>query len=212
MTTKETENPKKTAHDTVIEGNNIQDNIRHIVVQALKNGKIEPETIKQTLNDVIEGASEGVNSQPGDNAEALKQVLSGVDAALGQVAIASKLAIEEASSNIQDFSDHDLKRALHDLGDLESLFFDSLSEVANKGKETTHDTLKELLNHMQSSGSSIGQSVNEILTELHHNLTKDGRLQNIQAADTAKAAADTFARVASGILAGIADSLEPKDK
>lgn len=212
MTSNETQNPKSTAHDTVTEGNNIQDNIQHIVVQALKNGKIEPETIKQTLNDVIEGAFDGINSQPGDSAEALKQVLNGVDSALGQVAIASKLAIEEASSNLQEFSDHDLKRALNDLGDLESLFFDSLNKVADKGKETTHDTLKELLNHMQSSGSSIGQSVNDILTELHHNLTKDGRLQKIQAADTAKAAADTFARVASGILAGLAESLEPTDK
>lgn len=212
MTIKETKNPKNTAHDTIIQGDNIQDNIRHIVVQALKNGKLESDTIKQTLNDVIEGACDGLNTQSGDNGEALKQVLSGVDTALDQVAVASKLAIEEASGNLQEFSDHDLKRALNDLGDLESLFFNTLNEVADKGKETTHDTLKKLLNHMQSSGSSVGQSVNQILTELHHNLTKGGRLQKIQAADIAKSATDTFARVASGIFAGLADSLEPKDK
>jgi len=93
---------------------------------------------------------------------------------------------------------------------LEKIFLDTLSEVANKGKETSHETLKGLLNHFQNSGSSVGQSVKELLTGLHRDLEKNGRLQKIQAADIAKAAGVTFARVSSGILAGIADSLDSK--
>ncbi len=210
MSTTETQNTKNAARDTVIQSNNIENSIRNIVVQALKEGKMQPEEIKQTLNEVIEGACEGVNTQSDQNGEALKEVVTGVDAALTQVAEVSKLAIEEASGNLQEFSDHDLKRALNDLEDLESLFFDTLSEVANKGKETTQGTIKDLLNHFQDSGSSVGQSVNEILTGLHRDLSKDGRLQKIQVADIAKATGATFARISSGILAGIADSLEPK--
>ena len=212
MSTNQTQNTKNAARDTVANNDNIQNNIRNIVVQALKEGKMQPEEIKQTLNEVIEGACDGINTQSGKNGDALKQVVTGVDAALGQVAQASKLAIEEASGNLQAFSDHDLKRALNDLEDLESLFFDTLSEVATKGKESTQETLKDLLNHFQNSGSSVGQSVKEILTELHRDLAKDGRLQKIQVADIAKATGATFARVSSGILAGIAESLEPKKK
>jgi len=209
MSSKETQH---SARETVTRSHDIEDNIRHIVIQALKEGAMQPEEIKQTLNEVIEGACDGLNSQSGDNGEALKQVLTGVDAALGQVAEASKLAIEEASGNLQDFSDHDLKRALNDLEALENLFFDTLSEVANKGKETSHETLKGLLVHLQNSGSAVGESVKDILTSLHSDLSKDGRLQKIQAADIAKAAGSTFTRVSSGILAGIADSLDPKKK
>jgi len=209
MSSKETQN---SARETVAQSHDIENNIRNIVVQALKEGAMQPEEIKQTLNEVIEGACDGLNSQAGDNGEALKQVLTGVDAALGQVAQASKLAIEEASDNLQDFSDHDLKRALNDLETLESLFFDTLSEVANKGKETSHETLKDLLDHLQNSGSAVGESVKDILSGLHSELSKDGRLQKIQAADIAKSAGATFARVSSGILAGIADSLDPKKK
>lgn len=212
MSTKETQNTKNAARDTVAENSNIENTIRNIVVQALKEGKMQPEEIKQTLNEVIEGACEGVNTQSGNNSDALKQVITGVDDALTQVAGASKLAIEEASGNLQEFSDHDLKRALNDLEDLENLFFDTLSEVANKGQETAHGTLKDLLNHFQNSGSSVGQSVKEILTDLHHDLSKDGRLQKIQLADIAKSTGATFARVSSGILAGIAESLDPKKK
>ncbi len=207
MTTKETQN---TTRDAVAQNHDIENTIRNIVVRALKDGKMQPEDIKKTLNDVLEGACDGINTQSGENGEALKQVLTGIDAALGQVAEASKLAIEEVSGNVQDFSDHDLKRALNDLEDLEKIFLDTLSEVANKGKETSHETLKGLLNHFQNSGSSVGQSVKELLTGLHRDLEKNGRLQKIQAADIAKAAGVTFARVSSGILAGIADSLDSK--
>lgn len=212
MTTKRSENTKNAARDTVAANKNIQDNVRNIVLQALKDGKIQPEEIKQTINDVVEGAFEGVNAQTSQNGEALKQVVSGVDDALTQVAEVSKLAIEEANGKLHEFSDHDLKRVMNDLEDLESLFFDTLGEVANKGKETTHQTLKDLLKHFQHSGSSVGQSVNNILSGLQQDLAKNGRLEKIQAADIAKAAGATFARVSSGILAGIADSLDPKNK
>lgn len=212
MSTENTQNTKNAARDAVTLGDNVQESIRNIVTQALEQGKMEPEAIKQTLNQVVEGACEGTNVNSQENAEALKEVIDGVDSALKQASIASKLAIEEASGKLQDFSDHDLKRALTDLQDLESLFFDTLSEVANQGKETAHDTLKNLLNHLQTNGSSVGQSVNEILTELHSDLSEGGRLQKIHAADVAKATGATVANIASGVLAGIADKLQAKDK
>lgn len=206
----ELQKTQETARVTVIQSDDIQKEIRQLVIQALKEGKLEPESIKQTLHAIMEGASEGASSQFDENTQALEQVVTGIDAALGQVAEASKLAIEEASSNLQDFSDHDLKRALNDLQDLESLFFDTLSEVAHKGKGKTGATLVGLLEHLQNSGSSVGESASKILTGLHHDLSKNGRLEKIQTADIAKAAGISFARISSGILAGIADSLENK--
>ena len=210
MTTTATQNIQETARETVIQSDDIQKDIRQLVIQALKEGELDPEAIKQTLHSVLEGASEGSNSQFDKNTEVLEQVVTGIDAALGQVAEVSKLAIEEASGNLQDFSDHDLKRALNDLQDLESLFFDTLSEVAHKGKDKTGETLVGLLEHLQNSGSSVGESATKILTDLHHDLSKNGRLEKIQTADIAKAAGISFARISSGILAGIADSLADK--
>ncbi|MCF7971845.1 MAG: hypothetical protein K9L22_11870 [Methylococcaceae bacterium] len=212
MSTSALQQTKETARKTVMHSKTIEKDIRRIVVQALREGKMDSESIKQTLNQVIEGACAGSTTQLDKNSQALKQVVTGMDAALSQVAEASKLAIEEASANLQMFSDHDLKRALHDLEDLEYLFFDTLREVASKGKDTSHETLHDLLNHLQQSGSAVGQSVTDILTGLQHDLSKNGRLEKIQLADIAKASGAIFARVSSGILAGIADSLEPKNK
>jgi DNA-binding protein YbaB len=210
MTLVNKENTQESARTTVLQSDDIEQDIRHLVVQTLNEGKFSPEAIKQTLQDVLTGATEGASQQLEKNTEALEQVVSGIDAALSQVAGASKLAIEEASSNLQDFSDHDLKRALTDLQDLESLFLDTLSDVANKGQETTKATLTRLLEHLQNSGSSVGDSVTKILSALHHDLSKGGRLEKIQAAEMAKTASVSFIRMASGMLAGIADSLENK--
>lgn len=212
MPTQKAQKTQNSARDTIIQGTDIQNSIRDIVVQALTSGNLNPDAIKQTLHQVVEGACEGAKIKPEDNVEALKKAVAGIDAALSQVAEASKLAIEEAGGNIQSFSDHDLKQALNDLQDLESMFLDTLREVANNGKETAHQTLHDLLNHIQSSGSSVGKSVKEILTGLHRDLARDGRLQKIQVADIAKATGATIATVASGILAGIANSLQPKDR
>ena len=210
--TENLQNTKNAARDAITQGDNVQENIRTIVTQALETGKMQPEVIKQTVKQVVEGACDGSSINPQAHTDALKEVVNGIDAALKQASMASKFAIEEASDNMQDFSDHDLKRALNDLQDLESLFFDTLSEVAHQGKETTHDTLKNLLTHFQISGSSVGKSVNEILTGLHSDLSEGGRLQKIHAADVAKATGATVATIASGVLAGIADKLQAKDK
>jgi hypothetical protein len=205
----EQQNIQETARVTVIQSDNIENDIRQLVIQAIKEGKIEPESIKQTLHAVIEGACAGDDSQFDEITEALEQVVMGIDAALEQVAEASKLAIEEASGNLQDYSYHDLKRAMHDLQDLESLFINTLSEVTHKARETSQATLSGLVEHLQNSGSSVGQTTTKILSDLEHDLSRGGRLEKIQLADIAKASGSAFARISSGILAGIADSLEP---
>jgi len=210
MTLVNKENTQESARATVSQSDDIAQDIRHLVVQTLNEGKLEPEAIKQTLQDVLEGAIDGSSQKLEGNTEALEQVVSGIDSALSQVAGASKLAIEEASGNLQDFADHDLKRALTDLQDLESLFLNILSEVANKGQETTKATLIGLLEHLQNSGSSVGDSVTKILSDLHHDLSEGGRLEKIHAAEMAKTASIGFVRMAGGMLAGIADSLENK--
>ncbi len=212
MTIETSAKTKQAVQDVILQNDNIQDRIRHIIVQALTEGKMEPEAIKQIIKDAIEAASDTVENHAAGSSDALKQVVTGVDAALSQAAEASKLAIEEATSNLQKFSDHDLKRALSDLQDLEGLFFDALRELSLQGKQTSTKTLEELLNHLQSSGSAVGESVNNILTALHNDLAQGGRLQQIHAADVAKAAGNLFARVSSGILAGLADTLNPDKK
>lgn len=201
---------QKAAKDSVIRSEDIHNEVRQIVVDALKNGQMEPAHIKEVLQAVINGAFEGATeSEPGAK-QVLEQTVSGIDAALSQVAQASALAIEEAAGNVDEFTEHDLKRALTDLNDLESLFLDTLSELAKEGQAVTSNTLNNIVHHLQNSSTSVGRSVAETSEHLNDFLVSKGR--NIHLLDVVRTTGSSVARVASGLLAGIADSLSAGDK
>jgi predicted component of type VI protein secretion system len=82
MTLVNKENTQESARTTVLQSDDIEQDIRHLVVQTLNEGKFSPEAIKQTLQDVLTGATEGASQQLEKNTEALEQVVSGIDAAL----------------------------------------------------------------------------------------------------------------------------------
>ena len=198
------------ARDSVIRGDDIHNEVRQIVVDALKNGQMEPEHIKEVIQAVVNGAFEGATASEPEAKEVLQQTVTGIDTALSQVAQASSLAIEEAAGNVEEFTEHDLKRALTDLNDLEKLFFDTLSEVAKSGQEMTSNALNNIVEHLQQSTTSVGRTAAETSDHLLGFLANQGK--NIQLADVAKTTGASVARVASGLLAGIADSLSPEEK
>ena len=209
--TKNSEQQEQTAaRDSVLRGNDIHNEVRQIVVDALKDGQMEPEHIKQVLQAVVNGAFEGATENEPAAKEVLQQTVAGIDDALSQVAQASSLAIEEAAGNVEEFTEHDLKRALTDLNDLEKLFFDTLGEVAKGGQDLTSNTINNIIDHLQQSSTSVGRTVTETSSHLSDFLSSKGK--NIQLADVAKTTGASVARVASGLLAGIADSLAPDDK
>ncbi|WP_428356352.1 DUF6781 family protein [Methyloprofundus sp.] len=201
---------QQAARDSVIRGNDIHNEVRNIVVDALKDGQMEPGHIKEVLQAVVNGAFEGANNAAPEAKAIMQQTVAGIDDALSQVAQASSLAIEEAADNVEHFTEHDLKRALTDLNDLEKLFLDTLNEVAKGGQEVTSNTISNIVSHLQQSSTSVGRTVSETSGHLSEFLSRKGK--NIQLADVAKTTGASVARVASGLLAGIADSLAPDDK
>lgn len=198
------------ARDSVIRGTDIQNEVRNIVIDALSGGKMDPEHIKEVVRSVFKGSLEGAGTNVKQGKEVLQQTLNGVDDALTQVAQASSLAIEEAVGNIKDYSQHDVKHAMKEMTELEGLFFQTLGEVAKSGHETTYQILNDLLHHAQKSTTSVGRTIIEASNHLHSLLSNAGT--NIHAADAAKATGASVARIASGLLEGVADSLAPKEK
>ncbi len=198
------------ARDSIIRGDDIHNEVRQIVVDAFKDGRMEPEHIKEVLHAVVNGAFEGATESEPEAKEVLQQTVTGIDDALSQVAQASSLAIEEAAGNVEEFTEHDLKRALTDLNDLEKLFIDTLGDVAKGGQEVASSTINNIIDHLQQSSTSVGRTVTETSSHLSDFLSSKGK--NIQLADVAKSSGASVARVASGLLAGIAESLSPEEK
>jgi molybdenum-dependent DNA-binding transcriptional regulator ModE len=196
----------------VAQGDDIQNHVRDIVVEALAEVRMRPDDIQQILRESVQGASQGAMLLSGKEYEGLKQAIHGVDVALSHAAEASKLAIEEAVGNIQEFSDQDLHRAFDDITALEAMFLDTLADVAKGGAETVHKVLNEFMEHGKNTGTAVGNTLTESIMELQKLLTTNRKEKLNQTLDTAQAVSESVAGIASGLLAAMADKLQGKDK
>jgi hypothetical protein len=194
----------------VEQGADIEQQVRDITLRALSQGQLDTQGIKNVIKAVIEGAAQGVDDSADHARQALSDALNGVDEALAKSTEASRLAIEEASGKVKDFSQHDLKRSLDDLQLLEELFHDTIKDVARASKQTAKQILEDLAAHAKNTGTAVGQSATDSIEKLGNSLKKN--LSDV-ASSGSDAALKTAARIslaASGFLQGIAASLQDK--
>jgi len=199
---------KVTASKAVESGENIHNEVRDITLKALQQGELDFEHI----NKVTEGVSAGSLAQ-GDNAkEALNQAVSGLDQALLASVESSKLAVDEATGRIKDFTQQDVKRAVNDVESLEELFLETLTGVAQASSGTVKEIMTDLHSHLQRSGTAVGEKSGEVLSGLQQSLSQIGHESAKNSAQMTQQAGESVARIASGFLAGIADSLQARNK
>jgi hypothetical protein len=139
--------------------------------------------------------------------EIFSHAATALDDALAVAAQASKLAIEEAASKVDEYSHHDLGKAADDLKDMESLFLDTLEQVANSGNHIVSDIAVDFVKHARQSGTAVGKQALAALDTLKE-LPHWGKATVVS---STVGATITLAQIGSGILLGIAESLKAKD-
>ncbi len=201
----------KAAVEAAIEqGDDIRNKVRNIVVDSLKEGHLDTDSLKQLIQTVIEAANETSPKNAKQTVETLQQIVNGLDDALAKAAEASKLAIEEAVGHVDDFSETDVKRAMSDLEGLEDLFIDTMNEFADAGQDAAHQVVSDLASHARNSGTAVGRTVAETLAGLQYRISHSPKPKLEDVTNTLRAGGATIASIASGILAGLADSLQPE--
>lgn len=190
-------------------GRDVKETVRRITLKALTKGELDTESVRQVASAVVKGAGMGAESHGPEAKDILAKAISGLDEALSKAAEASKLALEEAAGRGEEFSSHDLKRTLDDMQGLEGLFLETLRDAAKGGKDQVSATLHDLAEHAQHSGTAVGKQLKEGLTDLVEQITGAGKAQLEAGAESAKTTGSLLARLASGMLEGIADSLHP---
>ncbi|MBE9553522.1 MAG: hypothetical protein IMF05_08670 [Proteobacteria bacterium] len=203
---------RKAARKTMERGKNVQKEVRNITLKALSEGDLDSERIKRVVRSVIEETGKAAEGEPDHGRAAMRETVAGLEEALAKAATASGLAIEEAAGRVEEFTEHDLKRGLEDLGSLEGLFLDILRDQASSATDLVKEVLHDAVTHGQRSGTSIGTEIDRAATRTQDAIGKSGRAASIAGAQTAKGIATQLARVASGILAGMADALQGTDK
>lgn len=190
--------------ETVESGADIYERVRTITFKALTERTLDIDNIKSVVEAALKGISDGMSNHYEPAKHAFKQSTDALDDVLTKTAEASKLALEEAASNVSDFSSHDFKQAAEDIKSLESLFLETMEKVARNSNETVSGIAGDFISHARQNGTSVGKQSRIILDSLD-NL----RLTGQNAVITGAVATTTaLAKIASGFLAGIVESLD----
>lgn len=205
------EETREAAKQAVSE-DDIREQVKNITIKALSDHQLDKESIKQIIHAVVEGVSEGVGDSSEKLKPKLKETLDGIDDALGKGAIAAKLAIEEAAGKTEKFAKEDLNGAINNLRDLEDNFIDTINTVAKQTSDLTGTVLTELSDHLKKSGTSSGKEAVDAVKSINDALLNVGKETINELSQATQSAGGHFANIASGILSGMAETIQPKNK
>jgi len=193
------------------QGRHIQEQVRDITLAALTRGELDGAAMRKVTGEVMKNVQEAASVQGTRAKEAIAEAAAGVDQALAHAAQALKLSIEEAAGRAQQFSREDLAKARASLKDLEQLFLDTLRETARASRGAASTILDDLAKHAEASGTAVGRQL-EQMSGLSGQMAQAGRAHFEAGVNAALTSGAMMARIASGVLAGIADSLAEKGK
>ncbi len=185
-------------------GDDVYQKVRDITLKALSEHDLDEENIKEVVQAIGRGITQGLSGNEQVAKKEIEEAAEALDDALVSAAEATKLAVEEAASTVKDFSENDIKKTLEDLKALEELFLDTLSEVAKESSEVVGEVVSGFVEHARNSGTAIGERVKRIAESLENVAVVGGQTVAKTAAETAA----QLAKIGSGILAGIAESLQ----
>jgi hypothetical protein len=200
----------------VEQGHDVQEMVRQLTLRRISARSLDIESLRQIASAVLRGARAGAQKELQQSAAQtditrtrLKQAVAGLDAALAQLAEASKLALEEAAARAQTFSSEDLARARNDLESLEAMFLETLQTSASGAKDATGEILSDLARHARLYGSAVRAQLKETLAVITHQLGTAGRTQVVAGLHLAQATSDLLRQIAAGVLTGLADHVKP---
>ncbi len=195
---------KDAVRAAVKSGTDVHQQIKDITLKALTARQLDMENIKSVTETVINGINEGMASQGEHGKEVFMHAATALDDALAIAAEASTLAIEEAASKVTEYSQHDLNDAIKDLQDREGVFLDTLEKVAKGSNQVVADIIRDFIAHTRQSGTAVGEQTLIALDALKDlpKISKDIIISSTVATTSA------LAQIGSGILLGIAESLQ----
>jgi len=195
---------KDAVRAAVKSGTDVHQQIKTITLKALTSRQLDVENIKSVTEAVGNGINEGMTTHGEHAKEVFMQAATALDDALAIAAEASKLAIEEAASRVTEYSEHDLNDAIKGLQDMEGSFLDTLAKVAKGSNQVVADIVNDFITHTAQSGTAVGKQ-SLIALEALKDVPQISK--NIIISSTV-ATASTLAQIGSGILLGIAESLQ----
>jgi len=198
--------------EAIASGTHIQETVHRLTLEAMNAKHIDLESLQRIITAVMDGVHDGAAHQlqhATNQAHAAKsqitEAVAGLDSALAGFAEASKLAVQEVTSQARKFSDTELQRTRSDLEGLESLFLDTLHRTGTAAQGVIAEILLDLSQHAKNNGTTVGSQLKETLAIFAQQIAAVGQSQLETGATLAQKTAEFVSKITQGVLSGIKD-------
>jgi hypothetical protein len=184
----------------------IRERVKGLTSQALQQGRIDPEAVKDIVRTVIGGTPGNMAVSGAVARELFADAVRKLDEALMKSASAAHNALQHLAARGKDFSDNDLKEALVSLRKLEQDYAAAASRVAEAMTGNLRREISELAVHAQNVGVEASARVASMMGEFAEGVGVTPGMAKIRDAGV------RMALLASGVLAGVADAMRDQSE
>jgi hypothetical protein len=188
---------RKAAGEAIKAGEDVTRRVRDLTLAALRNRSFDREGIREVVRAVTEGMAAAAPASGGSLRQAMGQAFRGMDEALTKSVEAGESAVRQMVATGRGVADNEVKQALAGLKKIEEDFVDTVSKVAASANERARPELRALVERATHAGTETGKQTAKLMGEFA-----------FSGMELAGQFSVRFARMASGVLAGMADALE----
>jgi predicted component of type VI protein secretion system len=192
-------------------GGDLREQVRRIVVDALLKRHADPAAIKEVMKATVEGLGDGLRPQGANAGESLKAAMGGMDEALGKTLLAMKMAMDESWQAGRRFAEDDLKQAYEAIRGLDDDLVATLKQTGERSQGVLKEEFARLYEHLGRSGMDTTAQTRSVLETLTRQMSAIAADSSKEAVRSAQLAGERFGAVTSGILRGLADTLDKRD-
>lgn len=186
----------------------LRERVRDLTARALHERRMALHDVREIVAAVTAGVGSGLSTRGGEIKDGLRQAVAGLDDAIGSAAQAASYTLSEAVAQGKAFKDNELKASLEALRDLETQIVDTLKQTASESGGKLKEELGYLSDHLKHSGTHTGEQVRDALRQLASGVKSSSAAGRAGLSESASAAGERLAQVASGILEAVSDSLK----
>ncbi len=190
----------------------LRERIRALVMKALVDHQTDPAAIRDVMRDTLAGVGDGLVERGNQASSALREAVRGMDEAVGRSVYSMQMAMEEAWGMGKRFTDTDMKETADAMKGLEGDLLSTIREASDKTQGWLKGEFADLGMHLARTGTDTGMQVRVVMEKFGSRMGGIAVGSMSESMATAEEARGRLADVASGILRGLADSIDAKRK
>lgn len=191
-------------------GGDLREQVRKIVVDALLKRHADPAALRDVMKATVEGLGDGLGPQATNASESLKTAMSGMDEALSKTLLAMKMAMDESWQTGRRFAEDDLKSAYEAIRGLDDDLVATLKATGERSQGVLKDEFGRIYEHLSRTGMDTTAQTRSVLETLTRQMSGIAADSSKEAMRTAQLAGERLNAVTSGILRGLADTVDKR--